>query len=98
MTTLGKYDERGVPLLAWLLRMARNAAIDHLRANRMLPTEIVFDADASSVTDCAYVAEHRPIPARRKRGPRRSTGEADRAACGTATATGRWRRRSRGLP
>ena len=44
MTALGKYDERGVPFLAWLLRIARNVAIDHLRANRMLPTETVFDA------------------------------------------------------
>jgi RNA polymerase sigma-70 factor, ECF subfamily len=51
MTTLGKYDERGVPFLAWLLRIARNVAIDHLRANRMLPTELVFDADASGMTD-----------------------------------------------
>jgi RNA polymerase sigma-70 factor, ECF subfamily len=51
ITTLGKYDERGVPFFAWLLRIARNVAIDHLRANRMLPTDTVFDADASSVTD-----------------------------------------------
>ncbi len=39
ITTLGKYDERGVPFFAWLLRIARNVAIDHLRANRMLPTD-----------------------------------------------------------
>ena len=51
MTTLGNYDERGVPFLAWLLRIARNVAIDHIRANRMLPTDTVFGADASSVTD-----------------------------------------------
>jgi RNA polymerase sigma-70 factor (ECF subfamily) len=51
MTALGKYDERGVPFLAWLLRIARNVAIDHLRTNRMLPIESVFAAHASSVTD-----------------------------------------------
>ena len=37
MTTIGKYDDRGVPFFAWLLRMARNVAIDHLRANRFTP-------------------------------------------------------------
>ncbi len=39
MTTIGKYDERGVPFFAWLLRLARNVAIDHLRANRVTPIE-----------------------------------------------------------
>ena len=48
MTTLVKYDDRGVPFFAWLLRLARNVAIDHLRANRLTPTEEVIDPDASS--------------------------------------------------
>jgi RNA polymerase sigma-70 factor, ECF subfamily len=51
MTTLVKYDDRGVPFFAWLLRLARNVAIDHLRANRMTPTESVIDLDASSAFD-----------------------------------------------
>jgi RNA polymerase sigma-70 factor, ECF subfamily len=51
MTTIGKYDDRGVPFFAWLLRLARNVAIDHLRANRLTPTENVLDPDASAVTD-----------------------------------------------
>ena len=51
MTTIGKYDDRGVPFFAWLLRMARNVAIDHLRANRLTPTEEVFDPDANSGID-----------------------------------------------
>jgi RNA polymerase sigma-70 factor (ECF subfamily) len=46
MTSLVKYDERGVPFFAWLLRLARNVAIDHLRSNRMLPTEEVLDPNA----------------------------------------------------
>jgi RNA polymerase sigma-70 factor (ECF subfamily) len=50
MTTLVKYDDRGVPFLAWLLRLARNVAIDHLRANRLTPTENVLDPRAS----CGY--------------------------------------------
>ena len=35
MTSIVKYDDRGVPFFAWLLRLARNVAIDHLRANRL---------------------------------------------------------------
>jgi RNA polymerase sigma-70 factor, ECF subfamily len=45
MTSLGKYDDRGLPFFAWLLRLARNLAIDHLRANRLTPMEEVFDPD-----------------------------------------------------
>jgi RNA polymerase sigma-70 factor, ECF subfamily len=48
MTTLVKYDDRGVPFFAWLLRLARNVAIDHLRANRVTPTENVRDPDATA--------------------------------------------------
>jgi RNA polymerase sigma-70 factor (ECF subfamily) len=51
MTTLIKYDDRGVPFFAWLLRMARNAAIDHLRANRTTPMETVLDPEAISGAD-----------------------------------------------
>src|ERR1700738_120406 len=51
MTTIVKYDDRGVPFFAWLLRLARNVAIDHLRANRLTPTETVFDPDATSGID-----------------------------------------------
>jgi RNA polymerase sigma-70 factor (ECF subfamily) len=51
ITALAKYDERGVPFFAWLLRLARNVAIDHLRANRLMPTETVFDPSASARVD-----------------------------------------------
>jgi RNA polymerase sigma-70 factor, ECF subfamily len=51
MTTLVKYDDRGVPFFAWLLRLARNVAIDHLRANRLTPTETVIDPDLTSGSD-----------------------------------------------
>jgi RNA polymerase sigma-70 factor, ECF subfamily len=51
MTAIAKYDDRGVPFFAWLLRMARNVAIDQLRANRLTPTENVIDPDTSSGND-----------------------------------------------
>lgn len=51
MTTLCKYDDRGVPFFAWLLRLARNVAIDHMRANRLTPTDNVLDPDASCGAD-----------------------------------------------
>src|SRR5215208_2849655 len=41
MTVLVKYDERGVPFFAWLLRLAHNAAMDHLRRRVATPVEEV---------------------------------------------------------
>ena len=51
MTSLVKYDDRGVPFFAWLIRLARNVAIDHLRANRLTPTETVLDPASFSDRD-----------------------------------------------
>ncbi|MGH2884100.1 MAG: RNA polymerase sigma factor [Solirubrobacteraceae bacterium] len=51
MTTLVKYDDRGVPFFAWLIRLARNVAIDHLRANRVTPTETVLDPASTAPID-----------------------------------------------
>lgn len=51
MTSLVRYNDRGVPFAAWLLRMARNLAIDHMRANRPTPMETMFDSDAESGED-----------------------------------------------
>lgn len=45
MTALAKYDDRGVPFFGWLLRLAHNAAIDHLRGRRPTPVEEVFGPD-----------------------------------------------------
>lgn len=38
---IGKYEEREVPFLAWVLRVARNVAIDHVRGQRLIPVEEV---------------------------------------------------------
>lgn len=51
LTRIVKYDDRGIPFFAWLLRFARNVAIDHLRANRPTPAENVLDPDADSGID-----------------------------------------------
>ncbi len=38
---IGKYEPREVPFAAWILRVARNCALDFLRARRAVPTEEV---------------------------------------------------------
>jgi len=43
-----KYEQREVPFAAWIMRVARNAALDHLRARRAIPTEEVRVADNGS--------------------------------------------------
>lgn len=45
MKAILKYEEQAVPFDAWILRVARNAALDHLRAKRAIPTEEVRLAD-----------------------------------------------------
>jgi RNA polymerase sigma-70 factor (ECF subfamily) len=39
ITVIGKYDDRGIPFSGWLLRLARNVALDHLRRRRAIPAE-----------------------------------------------------------
>jgi RNA polymerase sigma-70 factor, ECF subfamily len=46
VTVIVKYDDRGVPFSGWLLRMARNVALDHLRKRQPMPTEEVFASDS----------------------------------------------------
>jgi RNA polymerase sigma-70 factor (ECF subfamily) len=42
MTAIDRYEPRTVPFTAWILRVARNVAIDHLRQRRATPCEEVF--------------------------------------------------------
>jgi RNA polymerase sigma-70 factor, ECF subfamily len=45
MRIIGKYEQRDVPFSAWILRVARNAALDHVRARRQIPVEEVRATD-----------------------------------------------------
>jgi RNA polymerase sigma-70 factor (ECF subfamily) len=44
MRAIGKYEERAVPFSAWILRVARNLAVDHVRQRRAVPCEEVRGA------------------------------------------------------
>jgi RNA polymerase sigma-70 factor, ECF subfamily len=46
ITVIGKYEERDVPFFAWILRVARNVAVDHIRRQRAIPVEEVRAIDA----------------------------------------------------
>jgi RNA polymerase sigma-70 factor (ECF subfamily) len=37
MKAIHKYERRNVPFAAWIIRVARNVALDHIRASRQIP-------------------------------------------------------------
>jgi RNA polymerase sigma-70 factor, ECF subfamily len=43
---LSRYEPRSVPFSAWILRVARNLAVDHIRAVRAIPCEEVRPVDS----------------------------------------------------
>jgi RNA polymerase sigma-70 factor (ECF subfamily) len=45
LTKIQRYEQRDVPFAAWILRVARNAALDHVRARREVPFEEVRTSD-----------------------------------------------------
>ena len=48
ISVIGKYERRAVPFSAWIMRIARNAALDHLRQRRPIPVEEVRSASSPS--------------------------------------------------
>src|SRR3954463_7695096 len=53
MTALPKYEPREVPFSAWILRVARNVAVDHMRQRRAIPCEEVRELDTRQEDDDA---------------------------------------------
>jgi RNA polymerase sigma-70 factor, ECF subfamily len=47
-----KYERRDVPFAAWIIRVARNAALDHIRAARQSPVEEVRTSDEGAEQVC----------------------------------------------
>jgi RNA polymerase sigma-70 factor, ECF subfamily len=45
LSVIVKYEERSVPFSAWILRVARNVAVDHMRRTRAMPCEEVRGLD-----------------------------------------------------
>jgi RNA polymerase sigma-70 factor (ECF subfamily) len=50
LTTLDRYEPRQVPFSAWILKVAQNAAIDHVRVRRPVPIAEVRPLQAADDT------------------------------------------------
>ena len=46
--SIAKYEPRQVPFSAWIFRVARNAALDHLRRQRSIPVAEVLSGDQAA--------------------------------------------------
>jgi len=46
MVVIDRYEERGLPFAAWILRVARNVALDHIRASRTIVSDEVQESPA----------------------------------------------------
>ncbi|HTU77625.1 MAG TPA: sigma-70 family RNA polymerase sigma factor [Solirubrobacteraceae bacterium] len=49
---IGKYEQRDVPFFAWILRVSRNVAVDHIRRQRAIPVEEVRAVQESAGVSC----------------------------------------------
>jgi RNA polymerase sigma-70 factor (ECF subfamily) len=62
MAKLEKYEPREVPFTAWIIRVARNTAVDHIRQRRAIPCEEVRELEVHGGDDEA--ARHRVLDLR----------------------------------
>ncbi|MCA1588631.1 MAG: sigma-70 family RNA polymerase sigma factor [Chloroflexi bacterium] len=51
ITAIAKYEPRGVPFVAWLLRMSHNVAVDAVRARRTTPAAEIYGPDDAICDD-----------------------------------------------
>ena len=56
MTAISKYEDRGVPFVAWLLRMSHNVAVDVVRARRTTPVEEIYGVEVAAGGDASEQA------------------------------------------
>ncbi len=56
-----KYDAQEIPFTAWIMRVARNATLDHMRAKRSLPTEDIHLLDMYDATSAEGLASGRDL-------------------------------------
>ena len=59
MSVIDRYEPRSVPFTAWIIRVARNVALDHQRQRRAIPCEEVFES--SRPTDDAEIDRRRGL-------------------------------------
>jgi RNA polymerase sigma-70 factor, ECF subfamily len=48
ITAIHRYERRDVPFAAWIQRIARNAALDHLRRKRATPSDLADRSDGGN--------------------------------------------------
>ncbi len=58
LTRIASYEERSVPFTAWLLRIARNCAIDHVRSRRAICFDEVPGVDGPAFDAVATDRRH----------------------------------------
>jgi RNA polymerase sigma-70 factor (ECF subfamily) len=59
ISVIHRYEPRSVPFTAWIIRVARNVALDHQRQRRAIPCEEVFES--SRPTDDAEIDRRRGL-------------------------------------
>ena len=57
LVKIQRYEPRDVPFAAWILRVARNAALDHVRARRAIPVEELRTSDEGLEDEAVERAE-----------------------------------------